>query len=395
SVHFHVGTRVCQRLYKASSDESKSHCVYVHVVASPLFCERLRQTNDSRLARRVAGLPRISVGTRNGSDIYDFAHNTRRRGNLLLGRFPDKSGSGAEYAKWSHKVNIQHRLELLIGRLLDHVIPAITGVIDDDVDRIERRKRRLHDHFRNRRIGKISRYMAHPMRARQFRFRIQQHVLVEIVDHYSCAGVHKPFSDGSSDPAPRSGHERRLTFQRERAPRHRFRFSISPSKVHCLAPQSFRLAALQHNKCCIAQKGRCELSIICCFGNRNRLAARHSWPYMVPARHVYASVPLNKGPPETLRHRWKLASPNFFNTRLEPCETGRLCAMNNENHRDVVILSAIRTALGKFGGALKDCPPTEIAGEVVRESVKRSGLASPDIGNLVFGHVIHTDAKDM
>ncbi|HXS77242.1 MAG TPA: acetyl-CoA C-acyltransferase family protein [Terracidiphilus sp.] len=69
--------------------------------------------------------------------------------------------------------------------------------------------------------------------------------------------------------------------------------------------------------------------------------------------------------------------------------------MNNENHRDVVILSAIRTALGKFGGALKDCPPTEIAGEVVRESVKRSGLASPDIGNLVFGHVIHTDAKDM
>ena len=71
---------------------------------------------------------------------------------------------------------------------------------------------------------------------------------------------------------------------------------------------------------------------------------------------------------------------------------GRLCAMKN---RDVVILSAVRTALGKFGGALKDIPPTELAGDVVRESMKRSGLASSEIGNLAFGHVIHTDAKDM
>jgi acetyl-CoA C-acetyltransferase len=69
--------------------------------------------------------------------------------------------------------------------------------------------------------------------------------------------------------------------------------------------------------------------------------------------------------------------------------------MKNHNYRDVVILSAVRTALGKFGGALKDIPPTELAGDVVRESVKRSGLASSEIGNLAFGHVIHTDAKDM
>jgi len=51
--------------------------------------------------------------------------------------------------------------------------------------------------------------------------------------------------------------------------------------------------------------------------------------------------------------------------------------------------------LGKFGGALKDIPPTELAADVVRESVKRSGLSNSEIGNLVFGNVIHTDAKDM
>ena len=58
-------------------------------------------------------------------------------------------------------------------------------------------------------------------------------------------------------------------------------------------------------------------------------------------------------------------------------------------------MSAVRTAIGKFGGALKDVPPTELAADVVRESVQRSGLSPADIGNVVFGNVIHTEAKDM
>jgi acetyl-CoA C-acetyltransferase len=64
-------------------------------------------------------------------------------------------------------------------------------------------------------------------------------------------------------------------------------------------------------------------------------------------------------------------------------------------NREVVVLSAVRTAVGKYGGALKDIPPTELAAAVTRESVRRSGLAPNDIGACVFGNVIHTDAKDM
>jgi acetyl-CoA C-acetyltransferase len=64
-------------------------------------------------------------------------------------------------------------------------------------------------------------------------------------------------------------------------------------------------------------------------------------------------------------------------------------------NREVVVLSAVRTAVGKFGGGLKEIPPTELAANVVRESVKRSGLATSDIGGVVFGNVIHTEAKDM
>jgi acetyl-CoA C-acetyltransferase len=63
--------------------------------------------------------------------------------------------------------------------------------------------------------------------------------------------------------------------------------------------------------------------------------------------------------------------------------------------REVVVLSAVRTAIGKFGGALKDIPPTELAAKVVCQSVQRSGLAPSDIGHVVFGNVIHTDPKDM
>jgi acetyl-CoA C-acetyltransferase len=64
-------------------------------------------------------------------------------------------------------------------------------------------------------------------------------------------------------------------------------------------------------------------------------------------------------------------------------------------HREVVVLSAVRTAIGKFGGSLKDIPPTELAAKVVCQSVQRSGLAPNDIGHVVFGNVIHTDQKDM
>jgi acetyl-CoA C-acetyltransferase len=63
--------------------------------------------------------------------------------------------------------------------------------------------------------------------------------------------------------------------------------------------------------------------------------------------------------------------------------------------RGVVVLSAVRTAIGKFGGALKDTPPSELASHVVRESVQRAGVSPSDIGHVVIGNVIHTDAKDM
>ena len=63
--------------------------------------------------------------------------------------------------------------------------------------------------------------------------------------------------------------------------------------------------------------------------------------------------------------------------------------------REVVILSGVRTAIGDYGGSLKDIPPTELAARVVREAVRRSGIDPALVGQCVFGNVIHTEPKDM
>jgi acetyl-CoA C-acetyltransferase len=63
--------------------------------------------------------------------------------------------------------------------------------------------------------------------------------------------------------------------------------------------------------------------------------------------------------------------------------------------REIVILSGVRTAIGTYGGSLKDQSPTALGAACVREAVSRSGLEPSAIGHTVFGNVIHTEAQDM
>ena len=63
--------------------------------------------------------------------------------------------------------------------------------------------------------------------------------------------------------------------------------------------------------------------------------------------------------------------------------------------REVVVVSGVRTAIGTFGGSLKDIPTTELAAQVVRESLARAGVDGKDVGHVAFGHVVNTEPKDM
>src|SRR3981081_3551321 len=61
----------------------------------------------------------------------------------------------------------------------------------------------------------------------------------------------------------------------------------------------------------------------------------------------------------------------------------------------IVVVSGVRTAIGTYGGSLKDKSPTELGAAVVREAVKRAAIKPEEVGHVVFGNVIHTDTHDM
>lgn len=67
----------------------------------------------------------------------------------------------------------------------------------------------------------------------------------------------------------------------------------------------------------------------------------------------------------------------------------------SDSSREVVVVSAVRTAIGTYGGGLAGTPPADLAALCVRESVSRAGLEAAEIGHCVIGNVIHTEPRDM
>ena len=61
--------------------------------------------------------------------------------------------------------------------------------------------------------------------------------------------------------------------------------------------------------------------------------------------------------------------------------------------RDVVVLGAARSAIGTFGGGLADIEPAELAGTVMKEAIKRSGVDPKAINYVTVGHTIPTDSR--
>lgn len=62
--------------------------------------------------------------------------------------------------------------------------------------------------------------------------------------------------------------------------------------------------------------------------------------------------------------------------------------------RNVVFVSAVRTAIGTFGGRFKDWAPTDLGAVVIKEAVARAGVDPLDVGSVVMGNVVQTNTKD-
>ncbi|HSW05600.1 acetyl-CoA C-acyltransferase family protein [Aquabacterium sp.] len=62
--------------------------------------------------------------------------------------------------------------------------------------------------------------------------------------------------------------------------------------------------------------------------------------------------------------------------------------------RDILVVAATRTAIGSFGGALKDVPLRQLATTAVRGALQHSGAAAAQVGQVVMGNVIPTEPAD-
>jgi acetyl-CoA C-acetyltransferase len=61
---------------------------------------------------------------------------------------------------------------------------------------------------------------------------------------------------------------------------------------------------------------------------------------------------------------------------------------------DIFVISAARTAIGTFGGALKDVPLSQLATTAVAEALARSGVDAASVGHVVMGNVVPTEPRD-
>ena len=62
--------------------------------------------------------------------------------------------------------------------------------------------------------------------------------------------------------------------------------------------------------------------------------------------------------------------------------------------REVFVAGFARTAIGTFGGSLKEVPNTQLATTVIKAAIARAGIAADAVGHVVLGNVIPTDTKD-
>ena len=60
--------------------------------------------------------------------------------------------------------------------------------------------------------------------------------------------------------------------------------------------------------------------------------------------------------------------------------------------REVVLCAAVRTAIGTYGGTLKDMPAVELGGAAIREALRRGGIGGDDVQALVMGQVVQAGA---
>ena len=126
------------RLGEARVDEAERDRVDVDLELAPLLGDRFRQADDARLAGGVVGLAGVAERARGRGDVDDLAEHLAAFLALLLGGLAQVRRGRADDPEGDDRVDVEHRLEVLVGHLVHGRVDRVAGVVDDDVDLAER-----------------------------------------------------------------------------------------------------------------------------------------------------------------------------------------------------------------------------------------------------------------
>jgi len=100
---------------------------------------------------------------------------------------------------WHDRVDVEHRLELLVAHLVDRSVPCVARVVDDDVDLSEVVNGLLNELIGDVGLGEVA--GEHRRLALDLLSRLLGDVAIEVVDEDLCAVVGKKLGHGAADAA--------------------------------------------------------------------------------------------------------------------------------------------------------------------------------------------------
>ena len=196
------------RLRQPGLDEAEGDRVAVDLEPAPLLGERLGEADDAGLGGRVVDLAGVAHRPRDRGDVDDLAEQLLALGLLGLRRLAPVRGDRADDAEGDDRVDVEHRLELLVGHPVDDPVPGVAGVVDDDVDLAEGLDRLRDQLVRHAGLGQVAgedRGLAVDLARR-----LLGDVAVDVVDQDLGALVDEQLRRRPADAARRAGDDRRL-----------------------------------------------------------------------------------------------------------------------------------------------------------------------------------------
>src|SRR5205807_1879053 len=178
---------------------------------APLLGDGFGETDDRRLGGRVVGLAGIAERARGRGDVDDLAKHLAALLALLLCGLAQVGGGRTDDAEGHHGVDVEHRLEVLVGHLVDRRVERIAGVVDDDVDLAEGVDRLGHELVGRARLGQVA--GEHRRLTADLGARLLGDVSVEVVDEDLRAVLHEQLRRRPADAARRAGDDRRLAVE--------------------------------------------------------------------------------------------------------------------------------------------------------------------------------------